>query len=153
MLGEIEKDLQESIKKNLPAQIGEELRLVLIKGKEDAAKLVIAEDKNVELNKTINVQQEQIRQLNEKLSLAGDIDAREKAVAEAERNIKIEKLEYQLKSEQDKTNFAQNVALGLVRNTEYRKSVNGMATQILERNGYQDTVNNPYGHHETETTD
>lgn len=153
MLGEIEKELQELITKNLPAQVGNELQKVLAKGKKDAEEVErltkIIEDKE----ETIRIQSSNNTMLQEKLNKAGDIEAREKAVAEAERNIKIKQLEYELKAEQDKTTFAQNVALGLVKNVEYKSSVYGNRGETIIRNGYPENFNQPYNHQEIKSVE
>jgi len=51
------------------------------------------------------------------------LEEREKKLIEAERNLKIATLEFKLGSERDKTQFSKDIALGLVRNTEYRKHI------------------------------
>ncbi len=49
--------------------------------------------------------------------------AREKVLATAEINQKVTQLTYELQAEKDKTAFTEKVALGLVRNTEYKKTI------------------------------
>ena len=48
------------------------------------------------------------------------LDVAEDAVRKRENDIQIEELKYQLAAEKDKTEFTKNVALGLVRNTEFK---------------------------------
>lgn len=122
------KEMQEAIKKNLPLQVGEELKKLIEQSKIDAAKVKQLTNENTNLNSNIN-------SLNNKLSEYAKLDdrntgleAREKKVIEDERDIKFKTLEYQLNSEKEKTQFAKDVALGLVRNTEYRRILHDSTT-------------------------
>lgn len=117
------KEMQEAIKKNLPLQVGEELKKLIEQSKIDAARVKQLTIENTNLHSNIN-------SLNNKLSEYAKLDernagleAREKKVIEDERDIKFKTLEYQLNSEKEKTQFAKEVALGLVRNTEYRRTL------------------------------
>jgi hypothetical protein len=61
------------------------------------------------------------------------LEERESKVIEAEREQRVVNLTVQLAAEADKSAFAKQVALGLVRNTEYRKFIYDSETQT----GYQ----------------
>ena len=50
-------------------------------------------------------------------------EQREKTLELNERQFEVNSLKYKLAAEKDKTEFSKNVALGLVRNTEYRKTI------------------------------
>jgi hypothetical protein len=120
---ELEKELQESIKKNLPQQVGETLKQRLEQADKDAAEVKRLNEKNEELAKNLiqkNVEIEEYR----KLDIRNDsLESREKEIETKEKQLEVETLKYQLQAEKDKTTFSQNVAMGLVRNIEYRKSI------------------------------
>lgn len=118
----MEQEIQEIIKKNLPAQVGEILQKRLEQAESDYRSLQNLKEKMLSLD-------EQIIRLNEEISKYKAFDSRnslleirEKLVSEQERNLKIETLEFQLQAEKEKTQFSKDVALGLVRNTEYKRS-------------------------------
>lgn len=107
----------------MPSKVGDELKKLLEQGKNDAAKVIQLTNQNIELSKTIST-------LNEKLTNYAKLDernatleAREKKVAEDERQIELKTLQYQLEAEKSKTQFTKDIALGLVRNTEYRRKL------------------------------
>lgn len=133
----MEKEIKEIIEKNMPAQVGDVLKQRLQQAETDAINLKIAKKTNEEdLGK--------IRELVKQLDDYGRLDhrnklleAREKIVNEAERNLKIATLEFQLEAEKDKTKFSKEVAIGLVRNIEYRKNV----FDNESRPGYYDAEN------------
>lgn len=118
-----EQEFQEVIKKNLPQQVGEVLKGRLEQADKDASEV---KRLNVLLNKCAddkaNLEEriEKYQQFDTRNSL---LEAAEKQL-ETERNkFELEKLSYQLAAEKDKTEFTKSVALGLVRNTEYRKTI------------------------------
>jgi hypothetical protein len=119
------KEILEIIKKNMPEQVGSELKKLLEKAEKDARMVeelsaVIAdlEQSGIALNKRID---EYIKfdQRN------ANLDAREHLLAELELGLRERELEYKLAAEKEKSAFAINVAMGLVRNVEYRNSVFG----------------------------
>lgn len=117
--------IQKAITESLPAQVGETLRKQL--------ELIPILEKQLESSKTsISGLEKNVIQLKEErselaleLSKHQALDVREKIVSERERNSKLEELKYQLDAEKEKTQFSRDVALGLVRNTEYRHEVFG----------------------------
>lgn len=119
----MQEEIKAIIEKNLPAQVGETLKQVLDKGERDAKEL----DSLKEINqKNVN----EIRRLEEVISNYRALDARnsalesrEKAASEKEAKFEADQLKYQLQSEKEKTEFVKDVALGLVRNINYRKRV------------------------------
>jgi hypothetical protein len=119
----MEKEFKEIIEKNLPAQVGDVLQKRLAKAVED-------EQTVKSLNTTLSFRNEEITKLSNRIEEYKKFDerntqltAREIAVGVAERNLQVERLKDQLAAEKDKTQFVREVTLGLVRNTEYRKSV------------------------------
>ena len=69
-----------------------------------------------------------------------DFEEREKELQEKEIKFEVETLKYQLSAEKDKTETIQSIALGLVRNTEYRKTIfdseNPGGTPVIDGQGY-----------------
>lgn len=120
---DLEKDLSESIKKNLPSQVSDVLKEKLNQADIDAA-LVIS--LKIHLEETQKSENELIQKLDEYKKLDdrnSKLDIREKELDYCERKQEIDKLTYQLSSEKDKTEFAKSIGLGLVRNIEYRKTI------------------------------
>lgn len=119
----MEKEIEEIIKKNLPEQVGEVLKERLLKADEDALELVkykrFYEDTKENLAKA-NARIEEYKKLDERNA---GLEKREKELEAREREFKIHTLEYQIAAEKDKTIFSQQLALGLVRNTNYRESI------------------------------
>jgi len=119
----LEQELQESIKKNLPQQVGDVLKERLAQADRDTITIKDQQEKLAEANSQIDYLQKEIRQYKQFDERNTLLESREKEL-ETERNtLELEKLKYQLQAEKDKTQFSQNVALGLVRNTEYRKTI------------------------------
>lgn len=120
---EFNQKLEELIAKNLPEQTGATLRKVLEKAEKDA--------KEVErLAKLAEERVTTIDQLNSRLRSQEELDkfAQDLAVKEKEIDDKIYKQELfemktKLEAETNKMTHATNVAMGLVRNTVYRKSM------------------------------
>lgn len=119
----LEKDMQELIKKSLPAHLSDTLneRLDLI------PKL---EKENDSLTKLLNTIRENNNELNNKLqeymkyaSISAGFDQRERELKEKEIKFEVDSLKVKLEAEQYKSQFSKEVVLGLVRNTEYRKEV------------------------------
>lgn len=120
---ELEKEIQESIKKNLPQQVGEVLK----------QRLEQADKDNAEVKRLINLVEQytsdkenlekQIYEYQKFDKRNASLDSREKELETEKNSLELEKLKYQLQSEKDKTTFSQSVALGLVRNIDYRKTI------------------------------
>ena len=138
----IDQEIMEALKKQMPAKMFE------------ATKEKIAEnDKMVvrikELERKVDNQDDQIANLTAELGEHGKLDVREKAVIEKEADIKKRKsvlwtkelemtkkeMEYQLDAEKSKSQFCKEVALGLVRNIEFRKNVYSNGNVPIETNG------------------
>lgn len=118
-----ELEIQEIIKKNLPQQVGEVLKLRLEQAEKDAKKVIELENKISQLEKTVNEKQSELssyKLLDERNS---KLNEREELLNKKQHDLDLDILQHKLESEKDKSEFAKSVALGLVRNTEFRKSV------------------------------
>jgi len=117
------EDIKKIIENNLPEQVGNVLRKRLTKAEEDEIKVNIQREELVNKDKTIQDLQEKISNYKILDERNKKLEEREMVVKEKERNLEIGKLKYELDSEKEKTMFSKEVALGLVRNIEYRKSI------------------------------
>jgi len=119
----MEKEMQEIIKKNLPAQVGDALKTRLEQAEKDADTVKRQAEQILSKEAIIRCLEKIVSDYREFDARNVALEGREKAVADSERNLKIATLEFQLAAEKEKTTFSKEVALGLVRNTEYRKNV------------------------------
>lgn len=133
-------DFQAVVQKHLSNEAGTTLKAILEKAEKDAA---LVESQKT----TITNLQGDVNRLNETLSKHSYLATREAAVktredevAKKETNQKIAELTYQLESEKDKTSFAKSVALGLVRNVEYRKNIHD--SECIPGTSYYDSNGN-----------
>lgn len=103
-------ELTAMIERNLPGEVGKTLQAVLDKGALDAKKV---DSLTAELNKSsVTIER-----------LAGDIAAREAAVTKRENDAQVAHLTVQLEAERRCSTHATQVALGLVRNIEFRENL------------------------------
>lgn len=132
---ELEKEIQESIAKNLPSQVGEVLkeRLELIPKLERQIESLLTTQKDS--SKTVSDLESKLSEYKSLDTRNSTLVARESAVDLKDRNLEIESLKVQLAAEKDKSEFAKNTALGLVRNIEYRSSIHDSQTQASYSNG------------------
>lgn len=120
----MEQELKQLIEKNLPAQVGQVLQERLLKADRDAAEVErLKMQLDGEVKEKVDLQVRLLHQ-DEVLQLEKDTKERLDDIKERERELDLERLKYQLEVEKEKSEFAKNVALGLVRNTEYRNTVN-----------------------------
>ncbi len=122
--------LQAIVTESLPNHVGEALQ----------KRLKVADDLEIVVEdhlKTIKHKEEliekkddKIRRLEETISAHNDITVREREVQKREKDAdkremeaELDKVKYQLASEKEKSQFTKEVALGLVRNTTFRKTV------------------------------
>ena len=117
------EEIQESIEKNLPKQVGDTLRKRLEEADRLEAALKVSEDRADGLSKDLNKALEIIEDYKKFDERNAALEVREKELKEKEIKFEIETLTYQLAAEKDKTEFSKNIALGLVRNTNYRKAI------------------------------
>ena len=119
----MELEIKEIIAKNLPAHVGDVLKTRLEQADKNDIKIEVQTKELEAKDKTIRELEKTIRDYSALDQRNSQLSAREKEVEDKERDLKIKTLEYQLDSEKDKTKFSQDVALGLVRNSEYRRSL------------------------------
>ncbi len=111
-----EQEIQEVIKKNLPAHVGDVLKERLAQADRDASALEAAKKIVEQKDNELKCKEATILDYQAKDSQYLQLEIREK-------ELEITTLKYQLETEKDKTQFSKDVALGLVRNTEYRKNI------------------------------
>lgn len=119
----IAAEIKEAIGKHLPQQVSDVLQERLKQADIDAATVVTQKDKLGSLVAKVSDLEANLRTANEELKKHGELAAREAAVAEKERNAEITALKVQLEASQGNTAFAKELALGLVRNSEFRRQV------------------------------
>lgn len=119
----MELEIKAIIEKNLPAHVGEVLRTKLEQADKDAKRVTILENELKQEKSQVEFLQKEIRTYKAFDERNASLDNREKEVESKERELKINTLEYQLNAEKDKTKFSQDVALGFVRNSEYRRTL------------------------------
>lgn len=135
-MSDMDKDIVESIRKNLPQQVGDVLQKELnrLQGIErDHKALKEAHEKT---QQSLNSKNNEINKLNELLQAHEEITKREAAVSERERNSKIEELQVKLDAAESKQQFAEKLAMGLVRNIDYRKTVYDSRTETLSNKSH-----------------
>lgn len=126
----MDAQIQAILEKELSAEAGKVLKNLLEQGEQNAQEVEKLKGVIKEKEQTIKENENMIRdyvlraifedQLNEK---EAELAKQEKELKNKERELRIKELEYQLEGEKDKTSFCKNVALGLVRNTEFRKEM------------------------------
>lgn len=119
----MKKELLDVIKKSLPQQTGEALKELLQEGEQNKVELERLTKINKELNEGINSLTSKLKGIEIELAKYKDLEEREAKLLEATRQLDIQKLQHELSCEKEKTQFSKDIALGLVRNTEYRKSI------------------------------
>lgn len=127
----MEKEILAAIEKDLPNQVGVLLKERLEQAESDKKKLDTQLEKNKILEKLNKGHSDNITKLKNKLTKHSNLLLREDNVLKKEREIEITSLKNQLTIERDKSEFAKNVALGLVRNTNYRKQVFDKTGQMI----------------------
>lgn len=141
MTSALEQEMKEAIGKHLPQAVGDVLQERLKQADADAAMVVTQKERLDNLVGQIRDLEGKLNAANEELKKHGALATREAAVAEKERNAEIAALKVQLEAANSNTQFAKDVALGLVRNTEFRRNVfdsESTSTPIIpEGSGYQ----------------
>lgn len=144
-------EIKAIIEKNLPAQVGETLKKVLEQGKKDSETVEQQAEQIKKLLKTAQEKDELIQNYKKFDERNSALEAREKACEMQERDLKVKTLEYQLEAEKSKTVFSQSVALGLVRNTEYRRDLFDTVSDNSGRDQYGNTIYTNKTQNSTET--
>ena len=120
---ELAKDISDAIEKNLPAASADLLIRRLSQGREDAKSIVAMRDENAAWrtkNQSLAVELDTAKVM---LAAHVAIGARETAVAARELRADFNDLQTRHTSALENTRFARDLALGLVRNTDFRESV------------------------------
>jgi len=119
----LEKEIKAAIEANLPAQVGDVLKEKLLQADRDAAQVKA-------LTEELCTRKKDLCECDAKLHEYSKFDARnaELDTREEDLNLKVRlsvtnELNYQLEAEKDKTAFVKELAMGLVRNTEYRREL------------------------------
>lgn len=120
---EFNQKLEELIAKNLPEQTGATLRKVLEKAEKDAKEVERLSKLAEEQTTTIDKLNSRLRSQEELDKLAQDLAAKEKEIDDKIYKQELFELTTKLAAETSKTVHATNVAMGLVRNSVYRKSM------------------------------
>jgi len=130
-------EIQEIIKKNLPQQVGDVLKVRLEQAERDAN--LVVQLKNTISQLEDSVKKHLIRINNYELlnDRNSKLDEREVLLNKKQHDLDLEILQQKFENEKDKSDFAKSLALGLVRNTEFRKSVFDNENQ----NGYYNSSN------------
>ena len=129
------EEIKAIIEKSLPAQVGDVLKATLEQAKIDAEKVKQQESSLKDRDVVIVSLKNAIDSYKAFDNRNSALETREKSVEVAERDLKVKTLEFQLTAEKEKTEFSKSVALGLVRNIEYRKNIFDSETQT----GHYDT--------------
>ena len=146
-----ELEIQEIIKKNLPQQVGDMLKVRLEQAEKDAKKVIELEEKLKQFQTTINEKQSELsayKLLDERNS---KLDEKEQFLNKKQHDLDLEILQQKFESEKDKSDFAKSIALGLVRNTEFRKSVFDSENQAPYYEGQNYIIPTPVNKSLTET--
>lgn len=146
---ELNKKIEDAIKDSMPSKVGDELKKLLEQGKNDAVKVIQLNNEITDLKKNLHSQLTKLQEYAKLDERNATLEAREKKVAEDERQIELKTLQYQLEAEKAKTEFTKNVALGLVRNTEYRRK---LFDNINEPSGTDQYGNHVY-HNKSQSSD
>lgn len=142
---EISKEVYAAIEKQLTSEAAGIIKGILAQAEADSKEVVMLKEENIRLKE---VEVKLRRDLAECKVLESEIQAnkdRIKDIEVRERNLKIETLVYQLECEKNKTDFCKEVALGLVKNVEYKRSqYTSMQKTFPDNNGNYKTANESY---------
>ena len=114
----MEQEIKEAIEKSLPKQVGEVLRQRLEKAELDATKVKHLLAENQQLKRA----EQDFKELREGFK---ELAAGREALEAEKQEFEIRKVKHELQVQTEKTVFVQDVALGLVRNVEYRRAFSG----------------------------
>lgn len=118
-----ELEIQEIIKKNLPQHVGDVLKVRLEQAEKDAKRIIQLESNISQLEESVKKQSVKLNEyelLNDRNS---KLNEREVLLNKKQHDLDLEILQQKFENEKDKSDFAKSVALGLVRNTDFRKTV------------------------------
>lgn len=135
---QLKREIEESIAAHLPAQVGEVLKKRLEQA--DRAERELASTKSaldLSLDQITRLHDE-VATLKNRVSTEEKLAQIEKDLAERERNLQIEVLKIKLDASDQSAKFARDLAMGLVRNIEFRNSVfsSSSSSEPIINNGY-----------------
>lgn len=119
----VEQELEDVIKRNLPSAVGDALRQKLEQADKDAARVTQLRDDVESLKREKAALERRIVVAESGLQKQAELTKREEEMSKREREAKIFELTTQLNAANENARFARDVAMGLVRNVEYRSSV------------------------------
>lgn len=119
----MEQDILDIIEKDLPNQVGQQLKLKIEQADKDATAVKEQSELIKYYLKSISDLNIEINAANSLLNEHRNVDLKIQDLEVKERALEISELKIKLETEKDKSKFAQDVAMGLVRNTNYRKHI------------------------------
>lgn len=125
---ELSANILADISKHLPQMTSDALQLRLQQADAERKELDKTSDMLDRTAAELRRAKERYEIAESKLQKHKELATREAAVAEAERTLRIKELEFQLAASNENTKFARDIALGLVRNVDYRKTVHNQAS-------------------------
>lgn len=143
MENNLEIDIKESIRKNLPEQVGAVLteQLNNLRTLEEAH---LSRTKEVEQrNQTIASLRSQVESLEQTVRKAGGLEKRENEIREREITATIEELQTKLVAEEKISNSYFQFVTGLVKNTGFKESVYKSITTGTDYNNSGTTIRYP----------
>lgn len=151
----IEQEIKDAVSKHLPQALGEALQLRLKKADEDAQSVTRLQSDIETIRRANMTLLNEVDSLKEQMHKHASLAAREAAVAKREHDADLAELRVQLEAAKGNGQFARDVAMGLVRNIEYRQAVmraeNGMVPMPGVNGGYPMT--HPSSSNATTTTE
>lgn len=111
------------IEKNLPAQVGEALKKRLEQADNDAAKISVMTEQVKSERETSDSLRAEIREYEKFNDRNAALDKREKDLAERERLQEVTELKTQVVEANKRADMVVNFTSGLVRNTDFRRTV------------------------------
>jgi HEPN domain-containing protein len=119
----LEQELKDAVAKHLPQAVGEALQARLKQADADAARVESQKSLLGELRGQIDELNKQVRAQKDEISKHIALASREAAVDLRERAAEVSMLTIKLEAANGNTTFARDVAMGLVRNTDFRRTV------------------------------
>ena len=149
-MDEFDKEMKEVLEKHLPAKMFEtvEKKIKQITGMEEQIKMLISQlrDEKKEKSELLHALAEREEFDAEVKEFEGTKSAFDKDVEDwiiKENNLKISLLEKDVQCANDKADFARDLALGLVRNTTFKRSVLGNRDVVQKTDEYNNPINAP----------
>jgi phosphoribosylformylglycinamidine (FGAM) synthase PurS component len=151
---DLEKEMNELLKKHLPEHVGVELRKVLKQAEDDKEALSSATEANKRSVSKVRELEDALILTNKQLSEHASLDERTSKVIELERNQKVFELQIKLSESEKRADMVQGFTNNLVRNTVVRESI--LDSESINHDGYYDKDNNwvvPYTKNVTKNYD